>query len=242
MLERALKDRFDITCDVKRNVITLTTLNWFTNEVESSTTQTLLQAALHNFEPDQAQAGGIARGSYLWSAASHHSSDPAPQKIEIEPMAFVRLCRELDIGDQYQSHLKALLDPPDAGEKRGLEQVFTQHERHVLMLQADIALMKGDILHSTHSTLIGYCRGEDHPLFNDLPMTCNTLALDDIPFKSMILSHGTPLEQGRRCIVYIPGDPISCIKEYPTVRAASADLIHKLHDKSYRDFFIHLAP
>lgn len=242
LLERALKDRFDITCDVKRNVITLTTLNWFTNEVESSTTQTLLQAALHNFEPDQAQAGGIARGSYLWSAASHHSSDPAPQKIEIEPMAFVRLCRELDIGGQYQSHLKALLDPPDAGEKRGLEQVFTQHERHVLMLQADIALMKGDILHSTHSTLIGYCRGEDHPLFNDLPMTCNTLALDDIPFKSMILSHGTPLEQGRRCIVYIPGDPISCIKEYPTVRAASADLIHKLHDKSYRDFFIHLAP
>ena len=39
LLERGIKEKFGITCDVKKNVITITTLNWFTKEVERSTTK-----------------------------------------------------------------------------------------------------------------------------------------------------------------------------------------------------------
>ncbi|NNA37720.1 hypothetical protein HBO97_24785, partial [Pseudomonas lundensis] len=65
--------------------------------------------------------------------------------------------------------------------------------------------------------------------------------MDAIPFNSRILSHGDPLELDLRCILYIPGDPISCIKEYPSIRMASADWMRKMQDAQYRQFFIHLA-
>ena len=242
LLEQAIKDTFGITCDVRKNVISISTNNWFTGEVESWTSQTLLQAALHNFEAGQTEPGGIPYRSHIWDYKSKHSGDRPPQLIDIEPVAFARLCRELDIGGRYQTHLSTLFAPSDSAKKTQLEHAFIQHERHVLMLQADIALMKGDIAQSTHSTLISLCRGQHNTLLNGQPITFNSLVLDDIPFNSMILAHGTSLEQGRRCIVYIPGDPISCLKEYPTARDAAAGLMDKLKEQSYRDFFVHLAP
>ena len=242
LLERGIKEKFGITCDVKKNVITITTLNWFTKEVERSTTQTLLQAALHNFTADQAEPEGIPKYSHLWDYKSRSSSGPPPKRIDIEPVDFARLCRELDIGGQYQAHLNALFNPPDTSERTRLEQAFIQHERNTLRLQADIALIKGDIAQSTHSTLINYCNSDNPPLFNGRPLTCHSLALDDIHFSSMILTHGTPIEADRRCIVYIPGDPISCLKEYPSARQAAAGLMDKLKEQSYRNFFVQLAP
>ena len=59
LLTTALFTRFGIECDVDNNIISQTTLNSFTQEVTRTTTQTLLQAALHNFEDSQATAGGI---------------------------------------------------------------------------------------------------------------------------------------------------------------------------------------
>ena len=242
LLEQALAQTFGIACNARQNVITLTTLNWFTQEVEGSTTQTLLQAALHNFDADQAVTGGIPRRSNLWEQRSSGSSGPAPKRIDIEPEAFARLCRQLDIGGRYQTHLNTLFNPASTNEKKELDHAFLQHERTALMLQAEIALIKGDITQSTYSTLMSYCRGQNQPLFNGQPMTFNFLALDDILFPSIILAHGTSLERGQQCIMYTPGDPVSCIKEYPNVRAAAGDLLRKLHSQSYREFFIHLAP
>lgn len=64
LLEQALLKEFGIACNVRLNVIGLTTLNAFTDEVERTDTLTLLQAALHNFAQEQASPGGIPRGSY----------------------------------------------------------------------------------------------------------------------------------------------------------------------------------
>lgn len=117
LLQDALLKTFGLTCDVRKNVITLTTLNTFTGEITNRATQTLLQAALHNFLPEQAEAGGIPRGSHLWDYKSTRSSDPAPKLLEIDPVAFARLCRELDIGKRYQEHLAAIVSPPHAQDK-----------------------------------------------------------------------------------------------------------------------------
>lgn len=242
LLKAALLKRFGIECDVEKNIITHTKLNLFTQEVESSTTQTLLQAALHNFDESQAQPDGFPKGSYLWTHQSEGSDKPAPRLIDIPPVDFARLCRDLDIGGKYQAHLTRIFNPADSAANHQLIHTFERHDRDVLMLQAQIALMKGDISTSTHSLLIRYAQGEEKPLFNTLPLTCNALHMDDIPFNSMILSHGDPLELDRRCILYIPGDPISCIKEYPSIRMASADWMRKMQDAQYRQFFIHLAP
>lgn len=242
LLTTALFTRFGIECDVDNNIISQTTLNYFTQEVTSTTTQTLLQAALHNFEDSQATPGGIPKGSHLWSHKSQGYDTSPPRLIDIPPVEFARLCRELDIGGQYQTHLTTLFNPADNTAKNLLIHTFERHERNVMMLQAQIALMKGDISASTHSMLLGYCRGDNNPVFHGLPLTCNALQMDDIPFNSMILSHGDPLERDRRCVLYIPGDPVSCIKEYASVRLAATDWLYKMQDPEYRRFFIHLAP
>ena len=242
LLQDALLKAFGIACDVRKNVITLTTLNTFTKEIKSRATQTLLQAALHNFLPEQAQTGGIPRGSHLWDYTSTRASDPAPKLLEMDPVAFARLCRELDIGKLYQEHLAAIVSPPHAQDKLAIAAVFSAHERSTLLLQADVALINNQIKPETHATLMRFCAGDERSLFGGLPITCNYMKLDDVQFASMILFHGHPLEQEQRCIVYIPGDPISSLKEYDNLRAAHADLITKLQDATYREFFIHLAP
>lgn len=242
LLEQALLKEFGIACDVKTNIISITTLNPYTDEIERSDSQTLLQAALHNFEENQASPGGIPRGSYLWNYKSTRSSDPPPRTIAIEPTAFASLCRRLDIGGRYQQHLESIFNPTSTPEKAKLDQLFIQHERHALILQADIALMKKDILASTHATLINYCKGHGDALFNGHTLTFESMALDTINFNSLIISHAPTLEEDPRCIVYIPGDPISCIKEYASLREAAADFKEKIKLDSYREFFIHLAP
>ena len=50
----------------------------------------------------------------------------------------------MDIGGRYQQHLETIFNPGSAHEKMQLEQLFIRHERDVLRLQADIALMKKD--------------------------------------------------------------------------------------------------
>lgn len=242
LLEQALLTELGITCDVRRNVITLNTLNTFTQEIERSDTQTLLQAALHNFEAAQAEAGGIPWGSHLWNYKSAHSSDPAPVRLPIEPVAFASLCRRLDIGGRYQQHLETIFNPRSVYEKMQLEQLLIRHERDALRLQADIALMKKDIDEPAHATLISYCNGDDSPLFNGRVLTCETMALDDINLNALVVFHAPSLAEDPRCIVYIPGDPSSCIKQYPTLKDAHGDLMEKLKVDSYRSFFLHLAP
>lgn len=242
LLQDALLKAFGIACDVRKNVITLTTLNTFTGEITSRATQTLLQAALHNFLPEQAETGGIPRGSHLWDYKSTRSSDPAPKLLEIDPVAFARLCRELDIGKRYQEHLAAIISPPHAQDKLAVASAFIDHERSMLLLQADVALMNKHIKPETHATLMRFGAGDERSLFGTLPISCNYMKLDEVQFLSMVLFHGDPLEQEQRCIVYIPGDPVSCLKEYDNLRAAHADLMIKLQDATYREFFTHLAP
>lgn len=242
LLTKALQDHHGIECDVTKNVIILTTLNTFTGEIESRTTQTLLQAALHNFLPEQAEEGGIPWGSHLWDYKSTRSSDPAPKLINLTPADFARTCRLLNIGQRYQQHLAAVLNPTNIRDKQKLELAFIQHERSTLLLQADMALMNHHITSDTHATLMRFCAGDVHALFDGLPLVCNFMKLDEITFSSMIISHGDPLEEKQRCIVYIPGDPISSVKEYGNLRSAHADLMVKLQDPDYRNFFIHLAP
>jgi len=242
LLEQALLTELGTVCDVKRNVITVNTLNPFTQEIERSGTQTLLQAALHNFEAAQAEEGGIPWGSHLWNYKSEHSSDPAPVLIPIEPVAFASLCRRLDIGGRYQQHLETIFNPGSAHEKMQLEQLLIRHERDALRLQADIALMKKDIDEPAHATLMSYCNGNDSALFNGRVLTCQTMTLDDINLNALIVFHGPSLADDPNCIVYIPGDPCSCIKQYPTLKDAHGDLMEKMKADSYRAFFLQLAP
>ena len=241
LLTDAIKKEFNVSADVKKNVITQVTRYRVIEEVKSLQTQTLLQAAMHNFESSQAQEGGIAFGSHLWERSSE-GEGPAPRVINIEPIHFADLCRRLDIGARYQAHLKSILDPSDTVKRSTLEYQFTHHEKHALMVQADRALIEKHITTATHRRLINLCTSTAPQSLDTPSLSFTHTRLDDIHLTSFIVLASGPEEEVQRCIIYIPGDPLSPVKEYASRSDAHRALLDKLSQEDYRNFFIHLAP
>ncbi|MFS9599454.1 dermonecrotic toxin domain-containing protein, partial [Klebsiella variicola] len=68
-----------------------------------TTEQTLLEAALQNFDADEAQEGGMEAGSGVYSNSGIRNP--------ISPAQFASFCRTLDIGRYYQYHLDQVLGP-----------------------------------------------------------------------------------------------------------------------------------
>ena len=241
LLTEAIKKEFNVNADVKNNVITQITRYSVIQEIKDRQTQTLLQAALHNFEYSQAQEGGIAFGSHLWERSSA-PGEPSPRVIDIEPSQFADLCRRLDIGARYQAHLKSILDPNDTAQKSALEYQFTQHEKHALMVQADRALIEKHISATTHRSLITLCTPNATQPLGTQPLSFAHTRLDDIHLTSFIALTSGPEDAVQRCILYMPGDPLSPIKEYASRSEAHRALLDQLTQEDYRTFFIHLAP
>lgn len=242
LLENALKKDWSFIPDVKKNALTRVTRYNVIEEIKSSTTQTLLQAALHNFEDWETVKGATQQGSYIWSHASKGASESAPKVLPITPEEFAILSRNLDIGGQYQDHLASVFKPSSAIEKNALKEVFTRHERHSLMLHADIALMKKHISPLVHAYLLAVATPVARPRLFGQPQVYKYLKLDDILFRSVIVFQAKDLSLDPRCILYIPGDPVSNLREYENIQAAHVDLLDKLKNEDYRRFFIQLSP
>nr|NLU60231.1 hypothetical protein [Pseudomonas sp. BIGb0427] len=85
--------------------------------------QPLLQAALQNFTASDAEIFRTDTYSAVTAVGAlqpfpstvdperrAHQSIRYASKLPISPLQFAKLCRELDIGQQYQDHLKSILD------------------------------------------------------------------------------------------------------------------------------------
>ncbi|KAB0498977.1 dermonecrotic toxin domain-containing protein [Pseudomonas vancouverensis] len=111
LLKQALIDRFDLDLDVRatflRLYIPVTVVGWI-NTGDRSWTVSLLEAALHNFDMNEAQDDAYeADSSFITQPSSTGQFDTLPnirEKLSIP--AFIKLCRELDIGTQYKTYLE----------------------------------------------------------------------------------------------------------------------------------------
>ncbi|WP_454845152.1 NEL-type E3 ubiquitin ligase domain-containing protein [Pseudomonas farris] len=103
---------------------------------------TLLEAALHNFEQSEAAEGAWrnSSGIYRKDARGSLSRDTA-----ITLPRFASLCRSLDIGGQYQRHIKSVLLPIAPDAQRTLLQDSIASEKAAFHVATLIALLKGDI-------------------------------------------------------------------------------------------------
>ncbi|MFJ4442221.1 NEL-type E3 ubiquitin ligase domain-containing protein [Pseudomonas sp. NPDC089422] len=98
-----------------------------------TTRQTLLSAALHNFEAHEEEP---------WILRKAHLAGPDGARLSMPFERFVRLCRELDVGGKYQALLKTVLQPksgrgqPEQQARGAIAQLFEQGVR--TRLQASI--------------------------------------------------------------------------------------------------------
>jgi Leucine-rich repeat (LRR) protein len=240
--------------------------------------QTLLQAALRNFEVDEpfdevalqetsalAPAGALQnelydrRERYPYWSTRYKIRD----KLSINPSEFATLCRQLDLGQQYQAHLSTVFDAP--GTSATVREQMITANKDLMRLQVQVARMKSDVSESAYATLLAILDGSPEPQFDGRAVAYSQLTvlgselsdvliigpesrkplstLEDIAdlfvpvkvLKAAINAHA-------RVIVYIPGDTTHPVKEFTSLAAFAKDFAVRLRSQSFQRFIAGLLP
>ncbi|NWA29845.1 hypothetical protein HX866_33740 [Pseudomonas gingeri] len=252
ILSNALKARFGHELNPQHDringvrLITAATLS--TPRKISVVDMSLLEAALKNFVAPQHENLIFYNESSLYRRVDARQSPPI-QAFTVR--AFVELCRELDIGGQYDRHMSAVLlpkKPSGAADNRFRDQ-FELSERYELITQTHIALMKGHISRSTHQFLLAASQQERLSYWDGKPVSCCELQMFNFktPLSSstgvtlkgaLLIEHQDTLAaRNRPCIVYLSGDPEQALKQYASFEAFEQELAIRLGDSGYRSFF-----
>ncbi|HKS12565.1 MAG TPA: NEL-type E3 ubiquitin ligase domain-containing protein [Pseudomonas sp.] len=152
-LAAAIASQADLNLDVRSAVlqrVTTVHIPSFTAGVPSgfvseTSRQSLLAAALHNFAIEETRHEAYAQGSMLLDASG------AP--LSLTPPAFAALCRTLDLGGHYRSHLQSVLSPSgEAGS--ALHALVEEGHRAAMEAAVRLAAIKGEIDERSYRQLL----------------------------------------------------------------------------------------
>ncbi|MCP2023706.1 UNVERIFIED_ORG: hypothetical protein J2Y76_004621 [Pseudomonas reinekei] len=145
---------------------------------------TLLEAALHNFEESEAVEGAFRDSSGIYRKDSRGS-------LSLEPAIalpdFAALCRSLDIGGQYQRHIKSVLLPDTPQAQRTLQQDSVASEQAAFQVAALIARLKGDISDHAYGKLGQVRKGQANITLYDRPLQGHRLSLMGFRLTGIVL-------------------------------------------------------
>ncbi|MHA6573037.1 NEL-type E3 ubiquitin ligase domain-containing protein [Pseudomonas yamanorum] len=177
-------------------------------------TLSLMQAALNNFEADEAQAGFFDDVSGFVTAPDargHFERHSTSLRIE----TFAQLCRDLDLGKRYQEHLATYLTPAETVSRNLLRQSFITHQKDAFKAAAYMALLKGDIGSDDHKLLLRIANGERRIRLDAKQVWLRWPGMMNLQLHGCIMID--PCEEhrfGTWFIVYIPDHPEHPIKRY----------------------------
>ncbi|MBC3951989.1 NEL-type E3 ubiquitin ligase domain-containing protein [Pseudomonas folii] len=266
LLEQALYKRFNVQLDVTAHQ--LVTMRY--EEVSPLRRlvpfkQTLLEAALHNFEESEANPGYFQPGSALLPVDGLQlqlvegtgTKGTAPRfryeyrgVLAIKPEPFAELCHGLDLGGKYQAHLDSVFKPvPSSGQTReaaaqAVAEAFMNCERDALEVLAHIARMKKHLSAAAWQMLQQMVKTNGEPRWDGQPVRYRQLhMLGDRTFEgsplygALLIELDIPGVENGPCVVYMPGEPEHPLKEYPSLMALLVVLRRKLLDKEYQQYF-----
>ncbi|UII73842.1 hypothetical protein LVW35_11965 [Pseudomonas sp. HN11] len=235
LLVEALKAQYKVTLDVEKTYLCLRRpLEMGTLGIEVSSFEVLklplLQAALHNFEASECEAGAF----HLTSGFVVESAVPG----EYEPLAttltvaqFTGLCRTLDMGAQYQTYLKGYFRPADAAADQAHRHTFINAQKDALRAAAELALLKKDILPADHAMILSVINGEVHPTLGGRPVWFRDLGLMKHRLTGcVVFSICEKYRYSDDLILYVPNDPEHPLKRY-TYAQMGAELKRQFTDR-----------
>lgn len=244
LLEVAIEQRFGLAVDVRTD--------YLLHARQRYSKQTLLQAALQNFEAREAKPGGLDNGGY--SKPVIHRAVPGLEHknpvLAIAPEQFADLCRTLDLGGKYKALLASVLEPASSpGDGPGVAAAnvrgyFKLFEASAFTLQVHIARMKELISPGLHGALLELARNKSVVHLDDEALACNFLQLWDVPLTG-IVAIGRNLEASNhveKIVVYVPDDPFHPLKEYDSTLHFIDELRDRLLQPGYMDFFQRFIP
>lgn len=206
-------------------------------------TQSLLQAAMQNFAPDQARPDGLPSLSAIRSAQTGEVIQG------MTASQFVEYCRELDLGEVYQRHIREVFNLAEPAEgavdaERGYNPAVTdigQARTQEMLIDLHIAYGKGDIGKAGYEVLQKVIEADlpaselRHLQWNNKPLIWRGVNVDNACLWTVLVfadaSFDGPL------LVYMPNEPVRPWFEYPVLEDFTRYLGLKLHVPSYRSFF-----
>ena len=191
-------------------------------------TLSLLQAALHNFEEVETGDGHFSDDSgFITRPNEQGHFKPYVTLLSIQ--VFVQLCRSLDLGTLYQTYLKTFLDSKSEIYQSRLQSHYIDHHKSVLMADAYVAMLKGDITAAHHQMLLGVISGPQPARIEEKQVWYRSVRLWDMTLRGcVVFEPRIKYFPASWIIVWIPGDPQHPLKYYPSHDAFQADLTKKL--------------
>ncbi|RON23325.1 hypothetical protein BK660_06770 [Pseudomonas brassicacearum] len=197
--------------------------------------RSLLEAAMHNFTEDETQDDGFPAGAIVRVAST---PDGVPG---LTPMAFAKVCRDLDLGRKYQTHFTDTFKPA------ALDPDIRQLKVSALKVDAHAACLKGHIGDSAFQMLqgltltsgAGTASGVTPILYDTAPVHLQGLEMFGACMWGVVIFSKRSLKEhpADACVVYMPNDPNRPVYEYTTFALFQWYLIQQLKISAYADFF-----
>ncbi|SFA87354.1 NEL-type E3 ubiquitin ligase domain-containing protein [Pseudomonas sp. NFPP24] len=230
LLTQALKTTYGVDASVRDTFLFLYSVKGTFIQGVTSRSVSLLDAALHNFAKDEHFTDDSSYTSRP-DARGHFTLKPLKQQMSIAQ--FTALCRQLDLGAQYQRHLQQHLLPTDETQLAALHDALIASQKAALNAAAHHALLTHAIDAASFHVLQRALNGERGVLqFYELQMMDSRL--------TSILLIAADLERATVTVpvlAYIPHDPQAPLMAYPSSAAFMQALTDKLRTAAYRQFF-----
>ncbi|MFJ2467531.1 dermonecrotic toxin domain-containing protein [Pseudomonas sp. NPDC087615] len=245
LLKQALKSRLDLDVDVRKTFLRLyipATTPWFPISTGARTwTVSLLDAALHNFEEKETRDGAFeADSTYITQPSTTGQFDTLPSiKAKLSIADFTKLCRELDIGAQYKTHLEDHLGFSDPAVATSLRQKIDASEKAAMRAALQMALMNRDISQSSFRLIDAMLDGLQGIRINSVPVVRHDVTMMGAALTGIVV-FAPGLEEARKTakvVAYVPEDPEHPFKEYASALDMVIELTRQLRSEEYQHFF-----
>ncbi|MEB0204746.1 dermonecrotic toxin domain-containing protein [Pseudomonas sp. CCC3.1] len=217
------------------------------NIVSSITHQSLLQAAMQNFEADLTKADGFAPGTQIYQV----EGSSARVSAAFKPEAFAAICRNLDLGQQYQTHLSQIFDPPDdpwptddpRSTRYKLNTLFSLNMQHAFSSALHLTYMKGHIS-PTHYMFMVDLLSLSKASAAQAPPRHSTLKIMgfEVPGIVLMWPDQKTVGQTQRCLLYLPQAPDQSFHLFQTFNAFKEQLREWLKEPEFSRYFATLLP
>ncbi|WP_294737368.1 DUF6543 domain-containing protein [uncultured Pseudomonas sp.] len=191
-------------------------------------TFSLLQAALNNFEAPETRAGFFDSASGFITAPDangHFERFNTTLKIEV----FATLCRELDLGQQYQTHLTTFLRPTETVAQNLLRERYITRRKDAFKAAACLALLKHDIGQDDYALLLRVASGERKIMLGDKQIWYRRPCMMHLHLQGCLIIDPCVYQRySSWFIAYIPDDPEHPIKRYESFDQFEQELTRRL--------------
>lgn len=197
----------------------------------------LLSAAMHNFAADEIVARPRVRRRVEAASGT---------LLPISFALFAKLCRQLDLGGNYQRVLREHLLPADkeggtpGHARREIEIVFEEAQRTALDAAVRIAFFKADIDERSYLQMLRVVAPKPIVAADTTVLVCRQMFVLGKCVKGVVVvetrDHRDAAPSG--LIVWIPGDADKPVRQYASWAALYADLGQRLRESSYETFFM----